>query len=285
MTAAEKISELCKQRHWGLPNLAEASGIRYTTLRNYVGENPRKPPVDNAVKLSRALGVSVSWLFDDERGWHDRGRTPEDAESKSERLRHAIDYLCTALFWELSESKNEHGEEVANEYIAKATRIACGIGRLPKHGRLGWSDGRLAVVAGDHEITDGERHLYVPIVGSVAAGLPLRGTDGDYPAGIAGEYVLFDSADPNCFACRVVGDSMEPEYPEGTIIVSEPNRYRDEGDVCVVVLKNGTEQVVKVVKNRKLYSTNPKYNPVEIRHGDKPRLFPVVAKFPPDIQM
>lgn len=80
MTAAEKILKRCDERHWDLPALAKASGLNYTTLRNYVGKSPRTPPVDNAIRIARALEVDVAWLYD-----ADRDCPPQKQQSAATR--------------------------------------------------------------------------------------------------------------------------------------------------------------------------------------------------------
>lgn len=47
------------------------------------------------------------------------------------------------------------------------------------------------------------------------------------------------------FALRVVGDSMEPEFPEGAVIVVEPDMQADPGDFVVVRANGGTECTFK----------------------------------------
>jgi phage repressor protein C with HTH and peptisase S24 domain len=75
----------------------------------------------------------------------------------------------------------------------------------------------------------------VPVINHVAAGYPQDFTDLDYPAGIADEYVRCpDVRDPQAFAARVCGDSMEPKYHEGDIVVFSPNTPARPGDDCFV---------------------------------------------------
>lgn len=63
----------------------------------------------------------------------------------------------------------------------------------------------------------------VPLINSVAAGYPTEFTDLGYPARVADEYVRVPEVrDPDAFAARVVGDSMEPVYREGDIVVFSP---------------------------------------------------------------
>jgi len=75
----------------------------------------------------------------------------------------------------------------------------------------------------------------VPVINKVAAGYPTDFDDLDYPAGIADDYVRCpDLHDPQAFAARVVGDSMEPLYREGDIVVFSPNRMTENGDDCFI---------------------------------------------------
>ena len=75
----------------------------------------------------------------------------------------------------------------------------------------------------------------VPIINSVAAGYPHDFTDLDYPPSVADDYLRCpDLRDPLAFAARVVGDSMEPDYREGDIVVFSPNAPAENGDDCFV---------------------------------------------------
>lgn len=55
------VRELRLKRHWGLRDLAEASGVSSTTLC-YV-EKGYIPKVDKAIKIAAALGVSVYQIW------------------------------------------------------------------------------------------------------------------------------------------------------------------------------------------------------------------------------
>lgn len=77
--------------------------------------------------------------------------------------------------------------------------------------------------------------IVVPVINRVAAGYPQAFTDLDYPASVADEYVLCpDIRDQQAFAARVIGDSMEPRYHEGDIVVFSPNTQPRPGDDCFV---------------------------------------------------
>jgi len=75
----------------------------------------------------------------------------------------------------------------------------------------------------------------VPVINKVAAGYPTDFNDLDYPAGVADDYVRCpDLHDPNAFAVRVVGDSMEPKFQEGDIVIFSPAVEVHNGDDCFV---------------------------------------------------
>ncbi len=75
----------------------------------------------------------------------------------------------------------------------------------------------------------------VPIINKVAAGYPREFTDLDYPTGLADAYVAVpDITDPNAFAFYVFGDSMQQDYPSGTLLIASPNSPAYDGDACFV---------------------------------------------------
>ena len=75
----------------------------------------------------------------------------------------------------------------------------------------------------------------VPIINKVAAGYPHHFTDLDYPPSVADEYIRCpDLHDPQAFAAHVVGDSMEPVYHEGDIVIFSPNTPARDADDCFV---------------------------------------------------
>ncbi len=88
----------------------------------------------------------------------------------------------------------------------------------------------------------------VPLINRVPAGNPAEFTDLDYPAGIADgevpaptsttEDVSHTAAPPTAandmFALRIQGDSMEPHYHHGDIIVLSATQTPKDGDDCLV---------------------------------------------------
>lgn len=90
--------------------------------------------------------------------------------------------------------------------------------------------------------------LEVPVINSVAAGYPAGFTDLGYPARVADSYLRCpDLDDPDAFAARVVGDSMEPTYREGDIVVFSPAAVLRSGMDCFARLEPDDESTFKRV--------------------------------------
>ena len=110
----------------------------------------------------------------------------------------------------------------------------------------------------------------VPIINKVAAGYPAEFNDLDYPVGIADDYVRCpDLHDPNAFAVRVVGDSMEPRFSEGDIVIFSPAVEVQNGDDCFVRFTMPHETTFKRVFFEKegkvrLQPRNERYSPTVV---------------------
>ena len=110
----------------------------------------------------------------------------------------------------------------------------------------------------------------VPVINKVAAGYPAEFNDLDYPVGVADDYVRCpDLHDLNAFAVRVVGDSMEPKFTEGDIVIFSPAAEVHDGDDCFVRFQMPHETTFKRVffeSNDKvrLQPRNEKYSPAVV---------------------
>lgn len=102
----------------------------------------------------------------------------------------------------------------------------------------------------------------VPLVSSVAAGMFTEATD-LMPAGFADEWVSCSvPVKDHTFALRVEGDSMEPRFAEGMILIVEPDMSPQPGDF--VIAKNGDneatfKQLVRDGGDSYLKPLNPRY--------------------------
>ena len=106
------------------------------------------------------------------------------------------------------------------------------------------------------------RGTRIPVYGSVAAGIPIEAiTDiEDY------EEIPEDLSRTGQFAAlKIKGDSMEPRFTEGDVVIVKLQDTVENGDIAVVLV-NGDEATCKKIKKTPegvmLISTNPAYEPM-----------------------
>ena len=104
----------------------------------------------------------------------------------------------------------------------------------------------------------------IPLIGMAKAGDEGYFDDAGFPAGAGWDDVEVPGiTDENAYALRIAGDSMEPVYRDGDIIVVSPNSQTHVGDRVVVRLKSG-EVLAKELRRRTpeeitLASLNPSH--------------------------
>lgn len=105
----------------------------------------------------------------------------------------------------------------------------------------------------------------VPLISWVAAG---RFADTDaFQQGEVNEWVASDVKGQNIFALRVKGDSMEPEFTEGDIIILDPHVKPHSGDYVIIRNDEGEatlKQLKQYGETRVLHPLNSKYPDIEL---------------------
>jgi len=125
----------------------------------------------------------------------------------------------------------------------------------------------------------------IPVINKISAGYPADFHDLDYPVGIADDYVRCpDVHDPNAFAVRVVGDSMEPKYRQGDIVIFSPSVEVQNGDDCFIRFKMPHETAFKRVffeskRKIRLQPRNQNYTPVIVETKRIDGLYRAVIKY------
>lgn len=125
----------------------------------------------------------------------------------------------------------------------------------------------------------------IPVINRVAAGYPVDFDDLQYPAGFADDYVRCpDVDDPQAFAVRVIGDSMEPKFVEGDIVIFSPGSEVRSGDDCFIRLSTPHETTFKRVyfeqqDKVRLQPRNEKYAPLIVEGSRINGLYRAVIKY------
>ncbi len=130
------------------------------------------------------------------------------------------------------------------------------------------------------ERTSMGRMRRIPVVTWVVAGRWKEVCDAFEP-GDADEWIDSDVAGKNVFALRVIGDSMEPEFKEGEVIIVNPHIEANPNDFVVVKNKNGEstfKQLKKYTGRWVLHPLNSKYPDQEVKKDDFKIIGKVVKK-------
>lgn len=116
--------------------------------------------------------------------------------------------------------------------------------------------------------------LVIPVLGTVVAGIPLEAIEEiiDY------EEITQEMANRGeHFALQIKGDSMEPKFSEGDVVIVRKQSDVDNGDIAVILV-NGNEATVKKIKKRPdgimLVPTNLNYD-VMFYNNDEIEKLPV----------
>lgn len=223
-----------------LQAVAQAAGITKGYLSSIENERRSHPPSSELLgKIEWALRLPVGSLV--QRGqWES---TPEPVRRRVQSLetqRHLARRLALLLQRQGVDNLHRSGE------LRKLVeRLGGNEESEPERGANGRAGGMAAGAARPEPML---LPLQVPLINKVAAGYPTEFTDLGYPARTADEYVSVpDLSDPDAFAARVVGDSMEPTYRQGDVVVFSPAAPVRSGSDCFVRLERDDETTFKRV--------------------------------------
>lgn len=89
----------------------------------------------------------------------------------------------------------------------------------------------------------------IPVIGHAQAGQAGYFDDAGYPTGQGWDEVLFPHlGDPHAYALEISGDSMEPVYRDGDLIVVSPEASVRRGDRVVVKTLEGEVMAKQLVR-------------------------------------
>jgi phage repressor protein C with HTH and peptisase S24 domain len=125
-----------------------------------------------------------------------------------------------------------------------------------------------ALVTGARTLSAGRPYRRIPLIGLAQAGAAGYFDDGGYPVGGGWDEVsLPEIADPNAYALEISGDSMEPVFRDGDMIIVSPAAPIRRGDRVVVRTAGGevmakqlTRRSARRVELRSLNPAHPDYS-------------------------
>ena len=107
----------------------------------------------------------------------------------------------------------------------------------------------------------------MPLIGFAEAGAGGYFDDGGFPVGKGWDEIPFPAVnDEHAYALEISGNSMEPAYRDGTVILVSPAASIRRGDRVVVKTRDG-EVMVKELKRRTAKTDRAALGQSE--HGDR----------------
>jgi len=240
MSLGQIIREKREQLNLTLDEVSNRVGFSKPYLSTIETSKVKNPPSDDllrrlerVLKFERGLLLHIAHME----------RMPSD-------IRHG---------YETAELENQKWRQIAKNLIGRKVAVSR-LKRVLAANKLKVDPAKKPLSAG----------RLVPVINKVSAGYPRDFNDLDYPVGIADDYIRCpDLHDPNAFAVRVVGDSMEPRFRQGDIVVFSPAAEVHNGDDCFVRFAEPHETTFKRVFFEKrdkirLQPRNAKYSPTTV---------------------
>jgi repressor LexA len=284
-TFGREVREARKKRGMTLEALASATGIAKSYL-SQIETGYASPPREVKVrKIAKALGLDAGALV----ARAHLSQLPADLRERMARLKDIFD-STEGVIRALLVAKGEAGLGTAVSPEGPPPdkgETTLDLDALHKSGLLH----HLAEWGASRAEADRQGVRPVPVINKVAAGYPKDFTDLGYPVGIADEYVAgpAELSDPNAFALRVVGDSMEPRYHEGDVVIFSPAAPVDSGADCFVRFATAArpsdgESTFKRVffdapDRVRLQPLNERYAPTFVKPAEIEGIFRAVARY------
>lgn len=121
----------------------------------------------------------------------------------------------------------------------------------------------------------------VPVVGKAKLGLDGFFEEMGYPPGGGDGYLKIYSDDPDAYALRVVGSSMEPRIRSGEFVLVEPGNGYVAGDEVLVKTTDGQSMIKVFMYHRdgevRLLSVNDAHPPLTVPEASITKIHPVGA--------
>jgi phage repressor protein C with HTH and peptisase S24 domain/DNA-binding XRE family transcriptional regulator len=284
----QEVRRARTNRGMTLDGLAAATGMAKSYL-SQIETGYAPPPRDEKIgKIARALGLDEGALV----AKAHLSQLPAETKDRIQRLtqlaklREVFD-STEEMMRALAAKSGVAGQAPAAEAPAEAKGEGLDLDALHQSGLLH----HLAEWGADRVEREATAVRRVPIINKVAAGYPQEFTDLGYPVGIADEYVTvpLEMGDPNAFAVRVVGDSMEPRYHEGDIVIFSPAAQVRSGDDCFVRFAmtgrttDGESTFKRVFFDAqdaiRLQPLNERHAPSQVRPADVAGIFRAIARY------
>ena len=220
MGIGKKLQELIEERKTNINALAVSANVSPQTIYSLIRRDASKVEIDSLIKISRALGVNAEYFSSDSKQLTEPELLKSEQNINLLRKYSGLDNL---------------GKEIVNYIIDK---------------ELERSD-----ILKEDSIADKTRSI-IHIENLVSAGTGKFIID-DMPPNLIEIPDIPDYKNAS-YAITVSGDSMEPDFYDGDIVLVEKRSSIDSGDIGIFVIDN--EGFIKKCCPDGLVSLNTKYD-------------------------
>lgn len=134
----------------------------------------------------------------------------------------------------------------------------------------------LGLIDDDLEQTDSNKHFTIPLIGFAQAGAKGYFDEDGYPLGDSWDDVQFPQfekvSDSKVYALKINGDSMEPLYRKGDVLIVSPHAKIKRGDRIVLKTTQGEVMAKHLTRQNangvELNSLNPSHDTIKVPAND-----------------
>ncbi len=163
-------------------------------------------------------------------------------------------------------------QELADELNVSKVTVFEHVEALIKKGTLlrQPNKARSLVVSPEVELPDADRLTRLPLVGTIAAGLPIEAVEDRQHLDLEALFSSGSNADGNTFVLRVSGDSMiDEQIRDGDYVIVQKRNTARSGETVVALLEEGEATLKKFYRDRgriRLQPANEAYEPIFVDH-------------------
>jgi SOS-response transcriptional repressor LexA len=273
----DKLRVVMRSKGWNQKKLAEITGVTERTVSRWMRDGI-KPGDTTLWKITHASGYNFKYLRDDgyegplleSARWAHEARTTPVSYQELSAIYSRIEEILSACGWSKEKLTAKAGltckirpqsdywigenESVPSpwniEKIADTTGyskdwIWCG-----KGDRLQKDDKSHPKINTQGNITEGPRVTRsVPLISFVQAGDWTEAVEEFSPEDAEEFLPVTSSVGPRTFGLRVVGNSMEPEFWAGEIVIVDPDRDAETGSFVVAKINHDEATFKQLIKD------------------------------------
>ena len=251
-TIGKRLKHLRDLRNLTQQEVSEGTGIVRANIGKYESDKI-KPSADTLVSYSSFFNISCDWILTGE------GLGPDSSE---DRAAHKFESRSALWMGSKEEKLMEKLKGLSSEDIEEL-ELLIDFKSDRQYRQLHKVPARMRETALPYEKLPATEHI--PLLGQVAAGSPIW-TDAEFM-----ELIPVPANNNKIdYALIVRGDSMEPDFKNGSVLFAHKQPTLENGEIGIILLEDSvTCKVFYRFEDRiELHSLNKKYKPIVVMDTD-----------------